>query len=320
MVACLVRALGERARGLGLERLAGVASLDALRDPATRLPNGMDDALFARAAEGLGMPWLGLWFGAEAADERAFGALGYLARHSSTLGEALSRVVRYGRLFSSAEATEVRIGSESFRIVEGAQGAGDWSPVMGDAVLSTWLALIRRFTRTTVIPIMVEFAHTRPADDTRHRALFGEALRFDGPCYALQFPTAILDLPFFDVDPVLGATIEDQARKLLGLGADESPLLRRIHESLANGATDLDGVAHALALHPRTLQRRLAQLGLDWRTVRDRHRREIAERLLAEPEVSLKKVAAAAGFTDVAGLRRAFMRWNGGEPGASTFR
>ena len=311
MVACLVRVLGERTRGLGLEQLAGVDLLEALADPTVRLPNGMDDALFARAAEGLRMPWLGLWFGAEAADERAFGALGYLARHSPTLGDALARVVRYSRLFTSGEATEVRFGTDTFWIVEGVRSAAAWSPVMADAVLSTWLSLIRRFTATPAAPVMVEFAYARPADDTRHRALFGEALSFGGRAYALQFSNAVLDQPFVDVDLVLGATLERQAQELLGLGVDASSLLRRIHDVLATGGSDLEGVAHALAMHPRTLQRRLAELGLDWRTVRDRHRRETAERLLASPGISLKKVAAAVGFADVTSFRRAFKRWTG---------
>jgi AraC-like DNA-binding protein len=314
MVACLVRTLGDRARGLGLEQLAVVASLDVLADPATRLPNGMDDALFARAADALRMPWLGLWFGAQAADERAFGALGYLARHSPTLAAALARVVRYSRLFTSAEATEVLIGSRAFRIVEGARHARDWSPVMGDAVLSTWLSLIRRFTRTAAVPLEAEFAYPRPADDTHHRALFGDALRFDRRCYALRFPNTLLDLPLVDADLVLGATIERQAQDLLGLAADQSPLLRKIHEALALGEADLDGVASALAMHPRTLQRRLSELGLDWRTVRDRYRRAAAQRLLTDRSISLKQVAASAGFADVTAFRRAFRRWTGRDP------
>lgn len=187
---------------------------------------------------------------------------------------------------------------------------------MGDAVLSTWLALIRRFTATAAAPVRVELAHARPADDTRHRALFGEALCFDAAAYALQFSNALLEQPLVGVDPVLGATLERQAQELLGLGVAESPLLRRIHEMLAKGQPGLDSVALALAMHPRTLQRRLAELGLDWRSVRDRHRRETAERMLAHPGISLKKVAAAAGFADVTSLRRAFRRWTGRLPRA----
>lgn len=316
MVASLVRALGHRAHGLGLEQLAGVGSLEALTDPAVRLPNGMDDALFARAAEGLGRPWLGLWFGVEAADERAFGALGYLARHAPTLADSLARVVRYGRLFTSGEPTEVSAGLGAFWIVEGKLTAKHWSPVMGDAILATWLTLLQRWTQSAVAPVAAHFASPRPADDTRHRALFGEALCFDAPAYALQFPSDILERPLVDVDLVLGATLEQQAQELLGLGAEESAVVRRIHALLEAGEWDLSGVAQALAMHPRTLQRRLAELGLDWRTLRDRYRQDVAERLLATSGVSLKKVAARAGFADVTSFRRAFRRWTGQGPRA----
>jgi AraC-like DNA-binding protein len=227
-------------------------------------------------------------------------------------------VVRYGRLFTSAEVTQVHIGSDTFWIVEGARFAKGWSPVMGDAVLASWLALIRRFTGKAVAPTMAEFACPRPAEASRHRDLFGDVLRFDGPTYALQFPKAILDLPIVGGDLVLGAILERQAQELLGQGADESPLLRRIDEALAQGEPDLMGVALALAMHPRTLQRRLTELGLDWRTVRDRHRRQTAERLLATPGIGIKKVAAAAGFANVRSFRRAFRRWTGQGPGAGS--
>lgn len=314
MVARLVQALGERARGLGFERLVGVDSLQALTDPATRLPSGADDAIFAHAAQALRRPELGLWFGAEVADERAFGALGYLARHAPNLEASLARVARYSRLFSSTEPTEIRVGPSTFQVVEGVRTARSWSPVMGDAILATWLSLIRRFTQSTVTPVIVEFAYPRPADDTHHRALFGAALRFDAPAYALELPNEVLARPFVDPDLVLGATLERQAQELLGLGADEAVLLRDIHAALEAGALDLQGVASALAMHPRTLQRRLDELGLEWRELRDRHRRSVAERLLARPGVSLKTVAASAGFADVTSFRRAFKRWTGQLP------
>ena len=188
---------------------------------------------------------------------------------------------------------------------------------MGDAVLATWLALIRRFTQTTVSPSMAEFASARPADDSHHRAFFGASLRFEAKAYALQFPNAVLQLPFADVDLVLGATLERQAQELLGFGVAEEDLVRRIHAVLDHGGvSDLDGVAQALAMHPRTLQRRLSDAGLDWRGLRDRYRQEVAERLLAKPGASLKKVAASAGFADVASFRRAYRRWTGEWPRA----
>jgi AraC-like DNA-binding protein len=318
MVASLVGALGDRARGLGLERLAGVDSLQRLLDPTTRLQNGCDDAIFAQTARALRMPHLGLWFGTEVADERAFGALGYLARHAPTLSEALERVARYGALFTSGEATEIHVGPKTFRIVEGARSARDWSPVMGDAVMATWLTLLQRCTRSTMAPISAWFATPRPANDTHHQALFGVSIRFDADVYALELPNEVLGLPFVDTDLVLGATLERQAQELLGLGAHESALLRDVHRALEAGQLDLLAVASTLAMHPRTLQRQLDHLGVTWSVIRDRQRRCIAERLLTQRGISLKVVAAAAGFADVTSFRRAFKRWTGHLPRTRT--
>lgn len=314
MVACLVRELGERARGLGLEQIAGVDALQALSDPAGRLPFGADDAIFTHAARRLNMPWLGLWFASEAVSEGAFGALGYIARHAPDLSTALDRVVRYGRLFSSGEPTKVSRGPHSFRIVEGAEGASEWSPIMGDAVLASWLTLIRRFTRTDVLLLAAEFAYPRPADVSRHRAHFGDVLRFGTHAFAVEFPNAALDLPMQGVDPVLAATLERQAQDLLGQDASESALLRRVQALMHAGQTDLEGVAQAMAMHPRTLQRRLGEHGTSWREVRDRFRNGVAQRGLKTPGVSLKKVASAAGFASVASFRRAYKRWTGYAP------
>ncbi len=314
MVASLIRGLGPRARGLGLEELAGVETLEALSDPTIRLPNGVDDAIFATAASRLWRPELGVWFGAELADERAFGSLGYLARHAANVGEALARVTRYHRLFTSGEPTRIHAGPGSVRIIEGERHAAAWSAVMGDAVLAAWLAFVRRCTGVRVEPLAVEFAYPRRADLGHHRAFFGDALRFDAPAFALELPREVLELPIVGADLVLGALLERQAQELLGLGADGSALVRDIHGAFEAGQSELGDIARALRIEPRTLQRRLAAMGLDLRELRDRHRQRTAERLLADPARSLKEVAAAVGFADATALRRAFVRWTGQAP------
>jgi AraC-like DNA-binding protein len=314
MVASLVRSLGDRARGLGLERIAGVKSLDALADPTVRLRSGVDDEIFATAARGLRMPWLGVWFGAEVADERSFGALGYLVRHAPTVGESFARVLRYHRLFTSAEPTEIHTGRSTIRIVEGAESAALWSPAMGDAVIATWLSLIRRWTGVAIAPVTVELAYPRPVEDAHHREHFGEALRFGAPAYALELPSDILTLPLLGADPMLGDILERHAQELLGLGADHSGLVRDVYAAFEAGHDELSAVARALRVQPRTLQRQLADLGLTLRELRDQHRRQRAERLLADPRRSLKEVAVSLGFADATAFRRAFVRWTGRPP------
>ncbi|MEU9444171.1 helix-turn-helix domain-containing protein [Streptomyces sp. NPDC048304] len=70
-------------------------------------------------------------------------------------------------------------------------------------------------------------------------------------------------------------------------------------------------MARALALSPRSLQRRLAEEGTTWRDLVDRVRRNRAAALLAQG-LSRKQVAARLGFGDTRALRGALRRWRTG--------
>jgi AraC-like DNA-binding protein len=69
-----------------------------------------------------------------------------------------------------------------------------------------------------------------------------------------------------------------------------------------------------LRASPRTVQRRLQELGLTHRELVDQVRRALAPRLLATPRLSLTEVAYLLGFEDVSGFYRAHRRWTGVAP------
>jgi AraC-like DNA-binding protein len=64
----------------------------------------------------------------------------------------------------------------------------------------------------------------------------------------------------------------------------------------------------------RTLQRRLAEAGLTYSAIVDEIRSVEARRLLAQPGVLLKQVAADLGFCEPASFTRACRRWTGFSP------
>jgi AraC-like DNA-binding protein len=77
---------------------------------------------------------------------------------------------------------------------------------------------------------------------------------------------------------------------------------------LADRTTSLSEVSRALAISPRTLQRRLANAGTSWRDEVDAARRELAVELARAGE-SRKTIARQVGYSDTRGLRRALRRW-----------
>jgi len=73
-------------------------------------------------------------------------------------------------------------------------------------------------------------------------------------------------------------------------------------------------VAKRVALSERTLQRKLKREGINLRAVVDGVRRELALKLLTDPELSVAQVAEAVGFREATSLVRALRRWTGESP------
>lgn len=79
-------------------------------------------------------------------------------------------------------------------------------------------------------------------------------------------------------------------------------------------APSIERVAREMGLSARTLHRRLADEATSFQRVLDGVRRDAAIRRLLDRGRQLKTVAAAVGFSDMRGFRRAFKRWTGVSP------
>ena len=70
-----------------------------------------------------------------------------------------------------------------------------------------------------------------------------------------------------------------------------------------------------LAMHRRTLNRRLKAQGMTFQEILDQVRYEVARELLAETQVAIDDIAAALGYASVSPFVRSFGRWSGTTPG-----
>ncbi len=91
---------------------------------------------------------------------------------------------------------------------------------------------------------------------------------------------------------------------------------RRILELLPSGPPTQTEIARALALSPRTLHRRLAELKTSFAGLLDDTRRELAGGYLQRADYSIAEVAYLLGFAEVSSFNRAFRRWTGTAPSA----
>lgn len=260
-------------------------------------------------------------FGVHVARARApgsFGVLEFGMRAAANLGDAMAFFVRFAPLLRDATVThadrdrgELRIG---FAVPHDVGGLGRHAHEYKLAALA---ALVRDATGDARAVRRAWFCHAAPSSVEPLAAAIAPALRFG--CQSSGFAVAASKLaePVRFADAPLHAYLEKQAAAALAASQDAivpTYIRDRLRELLRSGEPGLEGLARALHMSPRTLQRRFQSAGSSYHAFVDDTRRELA---LGELEQSGRDVAAIAGrlgFSSARSFIRAFRRWTGTTP------
>jgi AraC-like DNA-binding protein len=299
--------------------LEGLVAPGALLDPSTRLDLETAARILERARTLSGEPGLAMTMGLQLRAS-AHGFLGFAAITANTLRDALDLAMRFGATRTAAieVSSYVEAGTASV-VVEERVSFPD--AALRELVIFTTLFAIAEVAlavtgRTLEGSAEVRFAEPdyfmRFADWARGR------VRFSRPVNRLVFPEWILDLPVLSADPVATALAQQQCERELALLTHHGGILGRVRAALdeASGARSLEEVARRVSMSPRTLKRRLSELGVTFSSLQDEVRRARALLLLESAELSMVEVAERLGYSDPANFTRAFRRWTGTTPGA----
>ncbi|MGB2200756.1 MAG: helix-turn-helix domain-containing protein, partial [Pseudooceanicola atlanticus] len=91
-----------------------------------------------------------------------------------------------------------------------------------------------------------------------------------------------------------------------------------IAQSLSEGSPKMAEIARGLGLSARSFHRRLSEHGLNFQTLTEETRRDLANGLLRDESHSLAEIAFLTGFSEQSAFTRAFKRWLGTTP--ATYR
>ncbi len=163
------------------------------------------------------------------------------------------------------------------------------------------------------------FAFPAPRRAGEYRLVFGAEADFDQPC------------SYLGIDPRYGAlplVRDDSALKEFLALAPENLFVRyrpshgtahqvRLHLSAMKLADwpDFAGLARSLGMSASTLHRRLADEDSNFQMIKDQIRRERAQSLLRQSEMSVMAIAEELGFAEPSAFHRAFRKWTGRAPG-----
>ncbi|MDB5446350.1 MAG: hypothetical protein JWQ97_1667 [Phenylobacterium sp.] len=148
------------------------------------------------------------------------------------------------------------------------------------------------------------------------RAFAPFRLRFNRPRVMLTWPAELTDAPLPYGNEYLHRYYVERCNALLNRvpGADLAARIGRLVTMQPSVHNTIDEVARRLNMSVRTLQRRLADDGLTFRTVLMRAQTELAKSYLHETSLSIAQIAAQLGYADRTSFDLAFSNWTGISP------
>ncbi|WP_110975244.1 AraC family transcriptional regulator [Acinetobacter sp. WCHAc060042] len=146
------------------------------------------------------------------------------------------------------------------------------------------------------------FFHTDVLENQQHAALF---LHKD----MLNITLASID---HGLREIVDSYLERSFRSHQGSLSDRVQHAIRIH--LSGPKANKTDIACMLAMHPRSLQRKLDEEGTSFEQIRDKLRQQLLLQYLADSKASMSQIASVLGFSEQSALSRACKNWFGVAP------
>ena len=291
--------------------------LDPLKldDPQARYPLDRIRALWRMADAHFPNPCWGLTAG-ELWRPTDFHALGYAFLASATLASAFKRMERYYRILNQDLLIQSATTQDTFSILYAVPSDTPDPPPLQDCRSSVILRMCRDVYGEEFRFREVQLAH--PWRACGYEAHFGCPVRYDADRPGFTFSLDVMRRPLpaknrdlaWESDRILQG-----AERRLTDNSTIGRVRRAVLEGLPSGKPSAQDVARALAVSPRTLQRKLQEDGTTYQAVLDAVRKELAQQYIRSGEYDLLEITYLTGFANPPAFSRAYKKWTGRTPG-----
>jgi AraC-like DNA-binding protein len=282
----------------------------------TILPFSAALDLLECASARTGCPHFGLLLGARYAWQ-SHGEIQRLGSLAPTLRQALLDFVAHQGMYSSGSVAYLNKTGKDFTLGCGLiDRTRDASRIIYDLYAAVGLNFVKALTNGRVEPVEIHFCTRKPEDVLPYTKFFGVPLKFNMSQFGLLLAGATIDTPLTGFDPELRRRVEIEIAARGAALPWAARVRRAVRPQLMRDDPSLAGCASALAIHPRTLRRKLAAEGLTFEQVRDQVRFVMATELLELTDMTAGEISAAMSFATHAAFVRAFTRWSGMTPTA----
>lgn len=290
---------------------------ERLAEPLVSMPLDEFQQLILSAVSQTNEPALGLLVGSRL-QPNTHGMLGYAAMSSQSIRQVLTLLERFIYLRENVLAiSHHEVGPKIEIHFSQLLPLGDAERPVMEAVVLAIKNLLDFISMGLCQVEQVLFSVKSAGYDELAGRLFGCAVNYDASKTAIILPLKGVDEPLRLSD----ANAFQEAAKLC-----EEELARR-HGNVSIAARirklmlqthgeplSLTVAARYFYMTPRTLHRHLDSEGTAFREIQEEVRHTLAQEHLKAGRLTVKEIAYALGYTDIANFRRAFKRWEGVAP------
>jgi AraC-like DNA-binding protein len=249
------------------------------------------------------------------------GPIAVIARNAQTLLGGLESIAQYLYVHSPALTLAVAPPTAGSN-VKFSYEVNDLAiyPLQGyELSMANAVRIIRLLGGSEACASGISFLHEQQGLGAAYSEALGCPVRFGQTWCGFEVPLRLTGRPIDSADPetrrIATKYLESQyLPSTAPLSERVAELARRL---LPTGQCSAEVIADQLAMHPRTLQRRLATEGFRCQDLFERERRDQAARYLAEPQLFLSQIAGLLGYSEQSALNRSCRRWFGKRRGST---
>jgi AraC-like DNA-binding protein len=251
-------------------------------------------------------------------DLAGYGTYGFALMSCSDMGAALELFLRYGQTFLQSCSWHRSVSKDGI-ILRLQQNAGTSYQKM----LVTELAFSQMHLASKLLVarpaegIRVHFSYPKPAHFGVYEQNWPLPMEFDQEHTQIFMPDRWLRQRVRTGDPTTNVLFSQQCEELVNGMAEvdeTAAIVRRLLIHSAGNFLSISEVAGQLNVTERTLRRRLAAEGTDFRTIFDDIKNTLAQNYLRKTSLSVVEIADLLNYTEATNFHRAFQRWNSTTP------
>lgn len=306
--------------GVDAVALARECGLDAtaLDNPDLPVPGAAVVAFFEAAADRCGREDFGLQLAARQ-DLSVLGPVWDAMRAANTVFDALQVLAHYFVVHTNGAMVGLQRLADGAAVLTYSIRAD--VAVRDRQTIELGLALLcqelRRHCGAAWMPLAVQFAHAAPRRLASHRRCFGRNLSFVQERNAVWLDRTCLHTPIGGHSQAeYLSQISSLAPRVDHAQAVVTDIELAMRTLLPFGDCSREQVARLTGQSPRTMQRRLAEIGTTFHRMRDRVRADIALKSLLQSTLPARQIAEMLGYANPAAFTRAFRRQHGMAPSA----